>query len=393
VFVNNASNVYLQGNPKLCSNTGCGNSHDGGKRKLIVIVVAVTSVTIVAFCLASYLLLYMKKTKVRDVEGSSTTFKGEHRMVTYDELRLGTQNFNRENLIGQGSFGSVFKGYISEGFEVAVKVFDIDRTGYWKSFVAECEALRHVRHRNLVKLITSCSSMDSKNNQFLALVYEYMINGSLDDWIRGNRKGQNGEGLNILQRLNVAIDIASALNYLHHDCNDPIVHCDLKPSNVLLSDDMTAKVGDFGLARLLIESNNDQSSSNVLKGSIGYIPPEYGMGAKPAITGDVYSFGIMLMELFTGKSPTDESFVGGLTLNSWVQEEFSTEIKQVIDPELLLQVNNTCHDGDKINPMIQLNGLATILGVGLSCTAESPEGRMNMNDALRKLKGVETLFL
>jgi serine/threonine protein kinase len=118
--------------------------------------------------------------------------------------------------------------------------------------------------------------MDFKNMEFLALVYEYLSNGSLEDWIKGKRTNADGDGLSIVERLNVAIDVACGLDYLHNDCEVPVAHCDLKPSNILLDKDMTAKVGDFGLAKLLIEGTATQhslSSTNVLNGSIGYIPP------------------------------------------------------------------------------------------------------------------------
>ncbi|KAM7462646.1 hypothetical protein LguiA_030767 [Lonicera macranthoides] len=386
----NLSKVHLEGNPKLCSKMAFKNSQ-GHKGRLILVSITVAMAVIIALCLAIGLLFYIRKGKAKDLQKRSESFKGEHRMVTFDELRRATENFNQENLIGQGSFGSVYMGCLRGGFAIAAKVFDVERTGYLKSFFAECAALRHVRHRNLVKLITSCSSIDSKNKEFLALVYEFMSKGSLEDWITGKRRNPNGSGLNMLDRLSVVIDVASALNYLHHECEDPVVHCDLKPSNVLLAEVMTAKVGDFGLARLLSKRNEDQpfiNSTNALRGSI-----EYGMGAKPSTAGDVYSFGIMLMELFTGKSPTDESFVGGLSLKSWVQRAFPTEVKQVLDPHLFLQMGNSGQEDQSVCRDVQHDGLITVIGVGLSCTVESPEGRISMRDALHKLKSIRDSFL
>ncbi|KAF5955533.1 hypothetical protein HYC85_008389 [Camellia sinensis] len=305
-------------------------------------------------CLAISLIFYLRKSQAK-IKASSESFERPHQMVSYNDLRLATGNFNQENLLGKGSFGSVYKGNLREGSPIAVKVLDVERTGSWKSFLAECAALRSVRHRNLVKLITSCSSIDFKNLEFLALVYEFMSNGSLEDWIRGKRRHTNGDGLNIVERLNVAIDVACVVNYLHHENGAQVVHCDLKPSNILLDEDMTAKVGDFGLAKLLISRTRDQSSissTRGVKGSVGYITSrfifseltqyttillkqEYGLGEKPSTAGDVYSYGITLLELFTGKTPTDEIFTGGLSLKEWVKMAFPASIEQVLDQDLL----------------------------------------------------------
>ncbi|KAL8103859.1 hypothetical protein AgCh_028158 [Apium graveolens] len=166
---------------------------------------------------------------------------GKLEIISYHELREATRDFDQENLIGSGSFGTAYKGCLKRNIQVAVKVHDIKTSGYWKSFVSECKALKNVRHSNLVKLITSCSSLDKKNMFFLALVYEFLSNGSLADWICGKRKHGDGKGLSFLEKLNISIDVASALNYLHHDCEVPIVHCDLKPDNILLDEELTAK--------------------------------------------------------------------------------------------------------------------------------------------------------
>ncbi|KAF7842267.1 putative receptor-like protein kinase [Senna tora] len=315
----NISALHLEGTMKLCLLSTCGTQEGGRKMFIIYIIIAIVITLILCFTIG--FLLYVKSRKTR-VAASSEMLKPHHPMVSYDELRRATENFDQENLLGTGSFGSVYKGHLSQwnSSAVAIKVLDTLRTGSLKSFFVECEVLKHTRHRNLVKLITTCSSIDFKNNEFLALVYEFLCNGSLEDWIKGKRRHGNGSGLDLVERLNIAIDIACALDYLHNDNETPIVHCDLKPSNILLGEDMIAKVGDFGLARLLVERPTiDEvsiSSTHVLRGSIGYIPPEYGWGEKASFAGDVYSFGTVLLELFSGKSPTDDIFTGGLSLTT-----------------------------------------------------------------------------
>ena len=272
----NLSSVHVEGNSNLCLNRACAKG--SGRRFGVIHIILFTIASAIAICLAIGFLsyAYLKKNKAKTLPIISESFKALHQVVSYDELRIATGNFSQQNLIGEGSFGSVYKGCLREGTAVAIKVLDIQRNGSWKSFFAECEALRNVRHRNLVKLITSCSSLDFKNTEFLALVYDFMCNGSLEDWIRGKRGHASGCPLNMIERLKMAIDVACAMDYLHHDSETPIAHCDLKPSNVLLDKDMTAKVGDFGLARLLMDrASNQQSTASVygLRGSIGYIPP------------------------------------------------------------------------------------------------------------------------
>jgi LRR receptor-like serine/threonine-protein kinase EFR len=137
--------------------------------------------------------------------------------------------------------------------------------------------LQHIRHRNLVKILTACSSVDFEGKDFKALVYEFMPNGNLEMWLHPEDGLKQLRSLSLLQRMDIAIDVASALLYLHHHCQTPIIHCDLKPSNVLLDDDLTAHISDFGLARLLSESGKqallNQLSSAGINGTVGYAPP------------------------------------------------------------------------------------------------------------------------
>ncbi|KAL7229125.1 hypothetical protein ACSBR2_007761 [Camellia fascicularis] len=154
--------------------------------------------------------------------------------VSYENLLKATGGFSSNKLIGVGNFGSVYKGTLDHSTTfVAMKVLNLQRRGADHTFMAEYEALRNIRHRNLVKILIVCSSVDFQGNVFKALVYDFMVNGSLEDWLHPHPSSADGESrkLNLLQRLNIAIDVACALDYLHHHCRTPIIHCDLKPDN------------------------------------------------------------------------------------------------------------------------------------------------------------------
>ncbi|XP_058217506.1 probable LRR receptor-like serine/threonine-protein kinase At3g47570 [Rhododendron vialii] len=141
--------------------------------------------------------------------------------LSYRSLLKATDGFSPANLIGVGGFGSVYRGTIDHGEKVvAIKVLNLQAAGASKSFIAECKALKNIKHRNLVKVLTACSSVDYQGNDFKALVYEFMVNGSLEEWLHPNENGHGvrneSRSLNLFQRLNIAIDVASALDYLHH---------------------------------------------------------------------------------------------------------------------------------------------------------------------------------
>ncbi|CAO2046586.1 unnamed protein product [Urochloa humidicola] len=248
--------------------------------------------------------------------------------VSYKDLAQATENFSEFNLVGRGSYGSVYRGKLTQAkIEVAIKVIDLETRFADKSFISECESLRTIQHRNLLPILTSCSTIDDNGNDFKALIYEYMRNGNLDTWLHKKRGGVARKLLGLAQRLSIGVGMGDALAYLHHDCGRPIVHCDLKPTNILLDDDMNAHLGDFGIASLIVDSrsiaigySSGCSSSLSVRGTTGYIAPEYAQTVHVSTCGDVYSFGILLLEIIIGKRPTDSMFEGGLSITSCGEE-------------------------------------------------------------------------
>ncbi|KAL2348765.1 hypothetical protein Fmac_002765 [Flemingia macrophylla] len=220
-----------------------------------------------------------------------------------------------------------------------------------------------------------------------------MRNGSLDKWLHPMTLNAKYSGtLSLDQRLNIVIDVASALHYLHHECEKPIIHCDLKPSNVLLDDDMIAHVSDFGIARLISTidgSTSKQTSTIGVKGTIGYAPPEYGMGAAVSMNGDMYSFGILVLEMFTGRKPTDEIFGDCQNLHNYVKKSFSDDLFQILDPSL---VPEKMKNSQNLSPEVE-HCLASLFNIGLACSVESAKERMTIIDVNKELNKIRNTFL
>lgn len=277
--------------------------------------------------------------------------------------------------------------------EVAVKVFDLEMRGSERSFMSECEALRRIQHRNLLPILTACSTVDCMGNVFKALVYEYMPNGNLDNWIHNTQEGKAPKRLGLSQTIGICVNIADALDYIHHECGRTIIHCDLKPSNILLDDDMNAVLGDFGIARFYMDSwptSTESTSSVGVKGTIGYIPPEYAGGGHPSTPGDVYGFGIVLLELMTGKRPTDPMFKDGLDIVTFVAGNFPHQILQVIDEHLIGECKNLYQANmtpGTENEVYQC--LVSLVQVALSCTHQVPSERMDMKQVAHMIHGIK----
>ncbi|XLR43420.1 hypothetical protein HN51_027464 [Arachis hypogaea] len=392
-----ATAISIVGNNKLCggvlqlhlapcpANVMARSNHHNLKLGIIVICVVVCLILL-------SIVVFLSKKKKRT--SSLTASTNQLSMVSYQILHHSTQGFSTSNLIGSGSFGSVYKGFLeSEHKFVAIKVINLQMSGAHKSFIAECNALKFIRHRNLVKILTCCSSIDYSGQEFKALVFEYMPNGSLEKWLHPSAEITDRlYTLDLTQRLNIVVDVASALHYLHYGCEQPVVHCDLKPENVLLDDDMVAHVTDFGLARLLSVTNGDphnQSSTTVFKGTIGYAPPEYGMSCEVSMQGDVYSFGILVLEMVTGRRPMEEMFKDDNNLHNYVKMAYSHNLLEIMDSTLLPKQTGKEEKYTKKLTMC----VFSLIRIGLACSVESPNERMNMADVTRELNLTKDVFL
>lgn len=282
---NNASIINLIGNQGLCGGDPqlhlppCADpvpkASTRSSKMIVIISVIIIIVVLICFSLLVCILCQLRRKKRIAKVHTPTPFKDDkYNKVSYADIAKATDGFSLENLVGSGSFGFVYKGTL-DNQSVAVKVFDLEQHGALRSFNTECESLRNIRHKNLVGVVTLCSSIDIKGNEFKSLIFHYIPNGSLEQWIH---QKSSRKKLSLVDAINIAMDVASVLSYLHHDCATPMVHCDIKPSNILIDTDMTALVSDFGLARFLVASDHSTSTEVSttllgLKGTIGYIAP------------------------------------------------------------------------------------------------------------------------
>ncbi|KAJ8534617.1 hypothetical protein K7X08_016345 [Anisodus acutangulus] len=248
---------------------------------------------------------------------------------TLAELERATDKFSLERVLGEGGFGRVYHGILEDRTEVAVKVLTRDNNQNGdREFIAEVEMLSRLHHRNLVKLIGICSEERTRS-----LVYEIVRNGSVESHLHGRDRRRGPLDWDV--RLKIALGSARGLAYLHEDSNPRVIHRDFKASNVLLEDDFTPKVSDFGLAREATEGSHHISTR--VMGTFGYVAPEYAMTGHLLVKSDVYSYGVVLLELLSGRKPVDMSQTPGQeNLVTWARPLLTTRegLEQLVDPSL-----------------------------------------------------------
>ncbi|OVA16568.1 Protein kinase domain [Macleaya cordata] len=288
------------------------------------------------------------------------------RIFSLKELHAATNNFNYDNKLGEGGFGSVYWGQLWDGSQIAVKRLKVWSTKADMEFAVEVEILGRVRHKNLLSLRGYCAE-----GQERLIVYDYMPNLSLLSHLHGQHSAEYL--LDWERRIKIAIGSAEGIAYLHHHATPHIIHRDIKASNVLLDSNFEAQVADFGFAKLIPDGATHVTTR--VKGTLGYLAPEYAMLGKAKESCDVYSFGVLLLELASGKKPIEKLSANmKRTITDWAQPLVREgRFDVVADPKL---------SGKYIK-----EELKRVVLVALVCAQSRPEKRPTMLEVLELLKG------
>eukprot|EP01018_Ginkgo_biloba_P038429 Gb_11459 [translate_table: standard] len=386
--IDTLSSVPYEGNPNLCgtiiskpclvkhSNITLERAHKKrASQNLIITVVAsptIAGAILIGFIIFYYWIRWRGSTNSHDVK--ILDIENGLKLMASDLFEC-TYGYSNANIIGRGSLSTVYKGILGSGHVYALKVFKVDEHEnnielVRSNFVNECKVLSQIRHRNIVRILGAYSDAHRK-----ILVLPFMPNGSLDMHLHGSDTCH----LTWEMRLKIASEVAQAMVYLHEESGvGQIVHCDLKPSNILLDQDFVAHVSDFGMASWVVDPNLNAPAT--FRGTIGYIAPETAYASKVSASMDVYGYGILLLEMVTRKRPTlSNEILNGKasSLHEWVQLLFADRLLEVVDPMLISNATTSTHDQ-----------IISVVKLGLSCSQQSPNHRPSMRVVMTKLQQI-----
>uniref|UniRef100_A0ACD5VVY8 Uncharacterized protein n=1 Tax=Avena sativa TaxID=4498 RepID=A0ACD5VVY8_AVESA len=356
--------LRLEGNP-ICSkvkDTYCSNKKKSIHILLIAVLVPVVLISLLVVMCILWKLCWKGKSGDWDyaMYEEETPLQIDIRRFTYAELKLITSDF--KTIVGKGGFGIVYHGTLENGEEVAVKVLMETSIAESTDFLPEVQTLSKVHHKNLVALKGYC-----QNKKCLALVYDFMSRGNLQQLIRGG----DDYSLNWEQRLHIAFDSAQGLEYLHESCTPSIVHRDVKTPNILLDKNLVGIISDFGLSRAFNDAHTHIST--VAAGTLGYLDPEYHSTFQVTVKTDVYSFGIVLLEIITGQPPVVIEPPHTFHLPNWVRQKIAKgSIDDVVDKRLLGQ-----YDASSAQSVVDL---------ALNCVENAAIDRPTMTEVVSRLR-------
>ncbi|CAK9267603.1 unnamed protein product [Sphagnum jensenii] len=361
--------TYAPGNPMLGSPTSKSTNIGiiigpiiGGILALVIIIGVIV-----------YFQVQNKRGKTTKTSGDLQMMKSSHqgaKFYSIAEVTIASDNF--KTIIGKGGFGHVYYGKLEDGQEVAIKVLDVKSTQGPSEFFNEVDVLSKVSHRNLVSLIGYCH----EDNQQM-LIYEFMHKGSLRDHLYGDLPMLTTEKLDWKSRMNIALNAAQGLEYLHSGSNHSIIHRDVKSSNILLSNNMEiAKVADFGLSRLIYGENDITHVTTNVKGTVGYLDPEYFTTRCLSPKSDVYGFGVVLLEIISGRMPIDPTLPNcdAWNLCEWVRSNLQAgNIDKILDP--IVKASNP-----------QLDALWKVAEIAIQCVEPKSIHRPTMTKVVEELR-------
>ncbi|RDX77365.1 LRR receptor-like serine/threonine-protein kinase IOS1, partial [Mucuna pruriens] len=390
--------LSLGQNPNICESAPCiqqtdnqqpnDDRHQKNKNNIVIpIVASVAGILVLLVIAAAAIICGLKKRKPQasvniDVETNTpngSEFESKQRQYTFNDLVKITDNFTR--IIGRGGFGKVYHGLIDDT-QVAVKMLSPSSVRGYEQFLAEAsdhflhksfcvnstksviKLLMRVHHRNLTSLVGYCNE---ENN--IGLIYEYMANGNLDETLSG--KNSRAMFLTWEDRLQIALDAAQGLEYLHNGCKPPIIHRDVKSTNILLNENFQAKLADFGLSKSF-PTDGATHLSTVVAGTPGYVDPEYGISSRLTEKSDVYSFGVVLLEIVTGQAAIAKT-PDKTHISEWISSLLSNgDIKNIADSRLQEEFDTS--------------SVWRVVEIGMASVSTNPAKRPTMSDIVNELK-------